>query len=182
MIRSLIRFLFGTFITFILLVGVISGLVYKFRDKPLPFKTEIKLAFTEPVLHDSLAADSLLTDEQLAVLQLEKREKDLNQIGDSLITEDAVVKSRLDSIRQVKESIENLIAQKEQIEEDQVKRLTKVYDSMDPGAAASILERLNDQTIVMIMQGMKAQNVAQILALLEPLRAADLSTRLAQRQ
>jgi flagellar motility protein MotE (MotC chaperone) len=172
------RFLTSLLFTFLIVLAIVTGIVYKFRGSSLPYQKEIQLMYTTPVLHDSLAADTLYTDEQLAELQLEKRSRSLEEQAREIADERSEVTMRLDSIKLVQTSIENLISEKEKIQEEQLKRLTKVYDTMNPEEAAAIMSQLNDRTLLFILQGMKTQNVAGVLAQLDPLRAADISSRL----
>lgn len=176
--RKLFRLIMSLVFTFLVVLAVMTGIVYKFRGTSLPFQKDIQLMYTTPALHDSLAADTLYTDEQLAELNLEKRSRSLDEQAQEIASERSEVDVRLDSIKMVHASIENLISEKEKIQEEQLKRLTKVYDTMRPEEAAAIMSQLNDRTLLFILQGMKTQNVAGVLAQLDPLRAADLSARL----
>lgn len=59
-----------------------------------------------------------------------------------------------------------------------LKRLVKVYESMDSDQAAKIIAELSDSNAIALLSKMKTQNVAEILAAMDVQRAASLSKKL----
>ena len=60
-----------------------------------------------------------------------------------------------------------------------VKRLAELYTQMKPADVSSIIEDLDDDTLVKVFACMKPRNVAKILSLLDPQRAARISKKIA---
>lgn len=60
-----------------------------------------------------------------------------------------------------------------------VKRLIKVYESMEPESAAPILDGVSEKVALTVLSGMKGRAAAGIMGLLPAEKAARLSERLA---
>jgi len=67
----------------------------------------------------------------------------------------------------------------DQANADGVKRLIKVYESMEPEAAAPILDGVSEKVALTVLAGMKGRSAAGIMSLLPHDKAARLSERLA---
>jgi flagellar motility protein MotE (MotC chaperone) len=59
-----------------------------------------------------------------------------------------------------------------------LRKMAKIYESMTPQQAATILSRMNDQNIIDILWKMKQREAAKVLANFDPVRASRLSERL----
>lgn len=57
--------------------------------------------------------------------------------------------------------------------------LVKVYERMKPKQAARIFEELDMKVILQVARRMKEANVAQILAAMDPVKARDITARIA---
>ncbi|HVP07596.1 MAG TPA: hypothetical protein VMS71_07120 [Candidatus Acidoferrum sp.] len=63
----------------------------------------------------------------------------------------------------------------EQMSNDRVTNLAKLYDGMDPTAVAKLMANLDDSIVVAIIPRMKQKNASEVLSLIPPQRAAKLS-------
>ncbi len=61
-------------------------------------------------------------------------------------------------------------------------RLAKMYEAMKPDAAATILQSLDIEITLAILSRMKERQAARVLSLMDPGRAAQISTRLSLQQ
>ena len=110
------------------------------------------------------------------VQQLDKREEELRFVQQQ-------VEEKLAMLTTLRKAVGALLEEKEAFEEKRFEHLVKVYEGMKPEEAASLIERLNEDTAVKLFYRMKEKKVGQILGLVKPEMAAKLSERLAvQRQ
>jgi flagellar motility protein MotE (MotC chaperone) len=108
--------------------------------------------------------------------QLDKREEELHFVQQQ-------VEEKLSMLTTLRKEVGALLEEKEAFEEKRFEHLVKVYEGMKPEEAASLIERLNEDTAIKLFYRMKEKKVAQILGLVKPEVAAKLSERLAvQRQ
>lgn len=66
----------------------------------------------------------------------------------------------------------------EQAQSNRIVQLAKLYDNMDPSAAAQVIAGIDDETIIQVLPRMKTQNAASVLAQMQPQRAAMLSKKM----
>ena len=60
--------------------------------------------------------------------------------------------------------------------------LVALYSAMEPAKAASIMAKLNMNTVVRILANMKGKSAGKILAMMDPERGATISENLSQTQ
>jgi flagellar motility protein MotE (MotC chaperone) len=108
--------------------------------------------------------------------QLARREEELRVLQQR-------VEEKLGLLTTLRKEIGALVEEKEAFEEKRFEHLVKVYEGMKPEEAASLFERLNEDTAVKMLFRMKEKRVGQILGFIKPEVAVKLSERLAaQRQ
>jgi flagellar motility protein MotE (MotC chaperone) len=66
----------------------------------------------------------------------------------------------------------------EQAQSNRIVQLAKLYDNMDPTAAAQVMAGIDDETVIQVLPRMKTQNAASVLAQMQPQRAAMLSKKM----
>jgi len=131
-----------------------------------------------------------LSSEQVEVLRtLSKRHRDLVQRERSISEREATlqaIEQRLDQkteeLKKIQEYLQQLLGQKDEKEQEAIKKLVQVYEKMKPTEAATILQELDLETLLNIMDEMKDTKVSGILAKMEPIRARYLTMELAQRR
>jgi flagellar motility protein MotE (MotC chaperone) len=64
----------------------------------------------------------------------------------------------------------------------QLEQLANVYGSMNPPEAAHLLEQLDIQVSLSLIERMPEKRIGQILALMNPQRALELTNMLSQRK
>jgi len=115
------------------------------------------------------------------IAKVETLEKELSEKEDVTQKYEILIKE-VDSLnKQITESKEQQIEQEETIKEEELKNLVKVYETMDTGEAAAILEQigaLNIDLVITICKEMKTSNFAAILAEMDNDFAAILSERM----
>jgi flagellar motility protein MotE (MotC chaperone) len=185
------------FLSILVLGLVILGLFFALDEFPLPESTlhlasalaskpEIAKTISsppaEPTLTPSTTDLPLLQSlqERQALLgareqQLADKEKELRQLQQLL-------EEKLTTLSVLRKEIGALLEQKENFEEQRFEHLVKVYEGMKPAEAASLIERLQEDTAVKLFYRMKEKKVSQILEFVKPEVAAQLSERLAIQQ
>jgi flagellar motility protein MotE (MotC chaperone) len=66
----------------------------------------------------------------------------------------------------------------EQVTTSKIADLAKLYDGIDPKAVAAMMASLDNETIVVVLPRMKQKNASQVLGLLPPARAAQISKQM----
>ncbi|GEM_PF-4870679 len=100
--------------------------------------------------------------------KIRKREQELK-----LLQEEILEKIKL--LKKMQRQLEGPIKKRAAEEEAKLQHLAGVYSSMDPGRAAALLNKLDDETVTKLFSIMKSKKVAAILANMEPEKAARIS-------
>ena len=111
--------------------------------------------------------------------RLVKREQWLTQREKQLQQQMRHFEERLTKLATLRKEIEALLQEKEAFEEKRFEHLVKVYEGMKPQEAASLLQRLQEDTAVRLLYRMREKKAGQILSFVKPEIAAKLSERLA---
>lgn len=131
-----------------------------------------------------------MTKEEIDVLQhlstkqdaMNKKHQDLTHKETLLTTVEKRVDDKLKTLQDYKQAIEGLIKKKEKLDSEQIKGLVKIYESMKPQEAATILEGMDNIDIVLsVVSAMKEAKASMILAKMKPESARALTVRLADR-
>jgi flagellar motility protein MotE (MotC chaperone) len=87
-----------------------------------------------------------------------------------------------------KKNIENMIAQLNELNseftsnrDESSEQLTKLYESMKPAKAASILLAMDSDVVFEILNKMKSRQAAKIMSYLDPELAAKVSSRMSKK-
>jgi len=132
----------------------------------------------------------LMTDEEVDLLQaLAKRRQELDERA-RLIEEREVllqaaerrVDEKVNGLKALKQTIEDLLAQQKEKTESQYQSLVKIYENMKPKDAARIFEELEMAVLLPVVERMKERKVAPVLAKMDPAKAKAITTELAQRR
>lgn len=131
-----------------------------------------------------------LTPSEIEVLQrLQERREALDQRGRELDMREGLLKAaeaRIDKkiaeMRQIQADIQALLKQYDEQEEAKMKSLVKIYENMKPKDAARIFEDLDMPILLDVVERMSERRVAPILAEMDPMKARELTSELAQRR
>ena len=161
--------------------------VWKVRNLPLPDffsppPVVVQVASAWDTRNPEL--DQLVLELRAAKEAVDKRDKELNEMATRLHLEQGEVEEVLQGVRKMQKDFEQEIVRVQEEEAANLKKLAKVYSSMEAEGAASILKELNDEQIVKIMIFMKETETASIFETLakrgkdEARRVALISERL----
>ena len=107
--------------------------------------------------------------------RLEKRESEFSQ-------QERELAIRLTELRDLSERLKTEREKGDKQRHTQLDQLANVYGSMNPPEAAHLLEQLDIQVSLALIERMPEKRMAQILALMTPARALELTNMLSRRK
>lgn len=113
---------------------------------------------------------------------LDRRERDLDQREALLAVAEQRVDEKVVELESVRSQIETLLGQVDEEGEAQLLGLVSIYESMRPADAATIFDGLDLEVLISVMERMRGQKSAAILAGMNPERARLVTTELARRR
>jgi flagellar motility protein MotE (MotC chaperone) len=125
-----------------------------------------------------MAQDDMVKFIESKRAELNDREERLKKEEQRLTALQKDVDEKIDRYTKLLAQIETALKRLEQARQNRVESVVKAYESMAPEEAASRLSVLDDQTALLILQGMKSKKAGLVMAAMEPRRAAHLTRRL----
>lgn len=130
-----------------------------------------------------------LSHEEVQVLQaLGARRAALDARGEAMETEDALMlaaeqrlNERVAELRQLETTVADLLGQLDEAQEQRLVALVDVYQRMRAREAAAVFDGLEDDVLVQVASRMRQANLAEIMGRMDPVRARQLTTMLADR-
>lgn len=153
------------------------------EKEPAKKETEVKGLEEDPFMSE-------FSDEEVKVLQslskrrdqLDQRERDLEQREKLLQAAEKKVDEKVVELDKLKQQIETLLKKQENIQDERITQLVKIYENMKPKDAAAIFNEMNFDVLLSLIDKMSERKVAPILAAMDPTRARDVSARLAEQR
>ncbi len=96
----------------------------------------------------------------------------------ALAEREAAIDKRQKDLETLDRSVTQKLTSLEHAESTRVSQLARLYDGMDPRSVAKLAANLDDATVVAILPRMKPKNASQVMALMPPKRAANLSKQM----
>jgi flagellar motility protein MotE (MotC chaperone) len=151
------------------------------RDPPpSPSGTVIPVNAT-PNPSPSAAERAILERLQERRQELDKRARELD-IREGLIADaEKRVESKLMQIKEGEQELAVAAQKKDEVEAARFKSLVTMYESMKPRDAAKIFDRLEVNVLLQVASMMNPRSMSEILALMAPDRAEQLTVELANR-
>ncbi|MBM4117012.1 hypothetical protein FJ251_04600 [bacterium] len=169
--RSVILFSFLSFIVIFAATFLVTG-VFKGLRESYAAKTAAPAVAGADSL--SLERKSL----QARAANLARREGEIEDLQESLELERAVLAEEFNKLSGLRDGIQLATGQIEEARLRSLKKLAKVYEAMPAREAAAILSGMDVDIVLEILRNMKERPAAQVLAALDPGRAAALSNML----
>lgn len=111
---------------------------------------------------------------------LESREERLMQREALLTAAEQEVDRKISELATLRTEIEGLLGQQEKVQEERLRSMVKVYESMKPQDAAAIFNTLDMDILLSVMSRMSERKSAPIFASLNPERAREVTTRMVE--
>jgi flagellar motility protein MotE (MotC chaperone) len=129
-----------------------------------------------------------VTDGERAVLlELRQRRQELDARDTALVARESVlaaaeqkITARVAELQALQKKLEALDAARQQREDVSWQGLVKVYEVMKPRDAAAIFNDLEMPVLLQVVDRMKEAKAAPVLAAMQPDKARDLTTKLAE--
>lgn len=103
--------------------------------------------------------------------EIVKKEERLN-----VIRED--IEARIKELKKEHDEIAALVRKIDEINDQRIKRIVKIYESMKPEEAASRVEELDEDMAVMILASMSERKAAKVLSFVDVAKSVRLSQSL----
>lgn len=136
---------------------------------------------SDPTLYSQADVDVLQKLAQRRT-ELENWASDLAMREQLLKATEGKVEDRVSELKTVQTSIKGLLKQYDQEQENKLKSLVKVYETMKPKDAARIFEELDMDVLLDVVERMKETKLSPILAAMNPDKAKTVTVELAQRR
>jgi flagellar motility protein MotE (MotC chaperone) len=111
-------------------------------------------------------------------LRIEERQQELDRREDELKVLQAEVDKNLKRLNELREEMEGLFAQKDEVEHDKVKKLSRIFQKRDPAGAAVTLASMDKNLAVSILSMMRDKYAGKILDQMDQKMAIEYSTAL----
>jgi flagellar motility protein MotE (MotC chaperone) len=137
----------------------------------------------------TLADMAGLSHAEVQVLQaLGERREALDARGEQLETQDALMlaaeqrlNERIAELRQLETTVNGLLGQLDESQEQRIAALVDVYQRMRAKDAATVFDGLDDDVLVQVASRMRQANLAEVMGRMNPDRARQLTQMLADR-
>lgn len=137
---------------------------------------------------EQAAGPAPISDSERAVLlELRQRRQELETREQSLFAREAVlaaaerkIAARVDELKALQTRLEALDAARKDRDEASWRGLVKVYETMKPREAATIMNDLDMAVLLAVLDRMKESKAAPILAAMQPDKARQVTAELAQ--
>lgn len=113
---------------------------------------------------------------------LDQRERTIEQREALLSVAERRVEEKVAELEALRGEIETLLHQADSQSEEQLKELASIYESMRPADAAAIFNGLDLEVLIAVLERMRGQKSAAVLAGMNPERARQVTTELARRR
>jgi flagellar motility protein MotE (MotC chaperone) len=151
------------------------------KDPPASPSGTVIPVTTAPNPPPSAAERAILERLQERRQELEKRARELD-IREGLIADaEKRVESKLMQIKEGQQELQTAAQKKEEGEAARFKSLVTMYENMKPRDAAKIFDRLDVNVLLQVASMMSPRSMSEILALMTPDRAEQLTVELANR-
>ncbi len=137
-----------------------------------------------------LVEDGDMSDGELAVLRsladrrqsLDTRERELDRRAALLAVAEQRLDEKMVELTALRSQLEGMMAQLDEEQEAHLLSLVRIYETMRPSDAAAIFNGLDMEVLISVLQRMREQKSAPILAAMEPERARQVTSELALRR
>ena len=140
-----------------------------------------------PTLPDETVPPPVTDSERAVLLELRQRREELDARDAALAARESVLvaageklSARVAELQVLQKKLEALDAARREREDTSWKGLVKVYEAMKPRDAATIFNDLETPVLLQVVDRMKEAKAAPVLAAMQPDKARDLTTKLAQ--
>jgi flagellar motility protein MotE (MotC chaperone) len=114
-------------------------------------------------------------------VKLDDRERDIDQRSAILKAAEKRLEEKVADLDAVKLELQQMLARNNEQEDGRLRSLVRIYESMKPKEAAQIFDKLEINVLLGVIERMKENKVAPILASMQPERARQVTDMLADK-
>ncbi|CAO3431040.1 MotE family protein [Azospirillum doebereinerae] len=114
--------------------------------------------------------------------EIERRTKEMEQREALLAAAEKRIDQKVAEMEKVRTDIQKLMNQGDEKQSAQLESLVKIYETMKPKEAARIFEEMDMPVLLGVIQKMKEQKTAPILAAMDPVKAKEVTSALIERR
>lgn len=114
--------------------------------------------------------------------EIERRTKEMEQREALLAAAEKRIDQKVAEMEKTRADIQKLMSQGDEKQSAQLESLVKIYETMKPKEAARIFEELDMPVLLGVIQKMKEQKTAPILAAMDPVKAKEVTSALVERR
>lgn len=114
--------------------------------------------------------------------ELDQRAQQLDEREALLTAAEKRIDRKVTELNDLRANIEKLIGTVDEKQQAQLDSLVKIYETMKPTDAARIFNTLDMPVLLNVFERMKETKTAPIMAAMDPMRAKDVTTQLADRR
>lgn len=113
--------------------------------------------------------------------ELDRRAADLEQRETLLEAAQKNIESKVGELQSLKAELQSLLHNVDEQQNERIKSLVKIYETMKPREAAAILETLDMAVTLDVLEQMKETKSAPILAAMDPQKASAITVEMSKR-
>ncbi|MCP4393795.1 MAG: hypothetical protein GY804_05950 [Alphaproteobacteria bacterium] len=114
--------------------------------------------------------------------QLENQEQEITKKFAILEASQAQIDKKIIKLKNLQQIINGLLIKHSEEEQQRLNAIAKMYASMKPKSAAKIFDQLDLETLMTVVENMKASQSGLIVSQMNPIKAKELTTSLAERR
>lgn len=141
----------------------------------MPMVTLAQENSVDPDLATSVEERRILVSIEDQYAKLDEREAEINSRELQLKTLAAEVDKKLAAMTKLRDELNKLLDQKENVEGERVGELSLIYEKMNPQKAAQLIKDLDQELAVQLLLGIKKKTAGKILDSLDAKTATTLS-------
>jgi flagellar motility protein MotE (MotC chaperone) len=133
---------------------------------------------------------SQVTDSELDVLQkladrrteLDRRQQEIDARARLLQATEKRIDAKIAELKGIQQTVDSLLRQHDKQKDEQLRSVVKIYENMKPKDAARIFEQLDMTVLLDVIERMREQKAAPVLANMSPDKAKAVTALLAERR
>jgi hypothetical protein len=156
-------------------------------DSPMPFQTES--ASLTPAPQSIWGSETLWSPVKQLAASLEQqraalasKEAQLRQEQEQLALLKTALREEIEELATMRLRVNEALKKKAEIEEEELKRLARVYEATVPEQSSTLLGKLDAKLAARILARMNGPKAGKILSTMEPTQAARVSEYLAKKE
>lgn len=158
-------------------------------DKPQAQPTKAAAPAVCALTPEQLAQQAGISPAELRIIQslskrrgeLDARDADFATTLPLMMAAEQKIDAKLNALNALKAEIQGLVGQVDEKQKAEQDRLVAVYSAMRPKEAAAVFNTLSDEVRLPVAAAMRPRTLAAVMAQMPPLKAQELTEKLAKR-